>query len=414
MIINRRNFLQSLGAGGVALMASPSNTKAADPYEGPLLMTINALGGWDVSNFCDPKGNYMNQRYDTSEIETAGAMRYAPLDDNAAFFERFHSQMTLINGIDMRTAGHTEAARHMWSGDQADNNTPSLAALFAAYHVQGSDAPTPYISYGGFSRTGDLVSLTRLGNPLTLASIGVHERERGIPNQGRYVDDFVLEEVYRARQLRHEAAAADELPRFRDQRAKLFGNQITTPLLRRYQEYLPDATNTLSGWQSQVATSLACLKSGVGAAASVYVSDFDTHSDHEARHGPKLQELLETITFAIDRADELDLLDRLTFVITSEFSRTPEYGLNGGKDHWPNNSMLLMGPGIEGNRVFGATDDGLMPRNINLETLELDDGGERLYPGHIHAALREHLGLAEYGRDTGFDLSMPSIPLFES
>lgn len=413
MNINRRNFLQSLGAGGVTLMASPSSSNAADPYEGPLLMTINALGGWDVSNFCDPKGGAMNLRYDAGDIGTAGAMRYAPLDDNAAFFDRFHSQMTLINGIDMRTAGHTEAARYLWSGAQADNNTPCLAALFAAYHVQDSDVPAPYISYGGFSRTGDLVSLTRLGDTLTLSSVGVHERERGIPTESRYVDDFVLEEVYRARQQRHDAAQATELPRFRRQRAQLFGNQINTPLLRRYQDYLPEVDNALTGWQSSAAISLACLKAGVGAAASVYVSDFDTHSDHEALHGPKFQQLLETITFAVDRAQELGILDRLTFIISSEFSRTPEYGLNGGKDHWPNNSMLLMGPGIEGNRVIGATDAGLVPRNLNLETLEVDDAGERLYPGHIHAALREHLGLAEFGRDTGFDLSVPSIPLFD-
>lgn len=412
MNMDRRTFLRALGAGGVALAASPSLTHAAEPYDGPLLLTINALGGWDVSNFCDPKGTAMNQRYDTGDIESAGAMNYAPLDDNAAFFERFHEDMLLLNGIDMKTAGHTEAARHVWSGVQADNNTPSLAALFAAHHVMGSDAPTPFISYGGFSRTGDLVPLTRLGNPLTLASIGLHERERGIPNQGRYVDDFALEEIYAARQARHDAAPTGELPRFRAQRATLFGNQLTVPLLRRYQEYMPDVNNTLDVWQSQIATSLACLKAGVGASASVYVSDFDTHSNHEELHGPKLMELLAAITFAIDRAGELDLLERMTIVITSEFSRTPEYGLNGGKDHWPNNSMLLMGPGITGNRVIGATDEGLVPRNLNLETLELDDAGERLLPGHVHAALREHLGLSEFGRDTGFDLSLPSVPLF--
>lgn len=412
--MDRRNFLRVLGAGGVALAAAPSSSRAADPYEGPLLLTVNALGGWDVSNFCDPKGTAMNQRYETGDIESAGAIHYAPLDDNAAFFERFHEDLLLINGIDMKTAGHTEAARHMWSGVQADDNTPSLAALFAAHHVMGSDAPTPFISYGGFARTGDLVPLTRLGNPLTLDSIGLHEHERGIANQARYVDDFALEEIYAARQARHDAAPANELPRFEAQRATLFGNQITVPLLRRYQEYLPEVNNTLDVWQAQIATSLACLKAGVGASASVYVSDFDTHSDHEARHGPKLMELLSAITFAIDRAAELELTDRLTIVITSEFSRTPEYGLNGGKDHWPNNSMLLMGPGITGNRVIGATDQGLMPRNLDLATLEFDDDGERLLPGHIHASLREHLGLADFGDDAGFGLSLPAVPLFEA
>lgn len=70
-----------------------------------------------------------------------------------------------------------------------------------------------------------------------------------------------------------------------------------------------------------------------------------------------------------------------------------------------------MGPGIEGNRVIGATDDDLVPRNLDLQTLSPDDDA-RLLPGHIHAALREHLGLADFGRDVGFDLSLPPVPLF--
>ncbi len=412
MMMNRRNFLGSLGAGGLALMLSPSETTAAEPYEGPLLVTINAIGGWDITNFCDPKGNWMNERYNTGDILTAGGIPFAPLDTNEAFFTRFHSDMLLINGIDMRTAGHAEGARHMWSGELNDNNTPSLAALFAAKHVQEADAPAPFVSYGGFSRTGDLVPLTRLGSPLTLASIGRHERERGIPTASRYVDDFVLEEVFAARAKRHEAAPADELPRLRAQRSLLYGHQLTTPLLRRYQEHLPEANHTLPVHQAQAAISLACLKAGVGASASLFVSDFDTHSNHEELHAIKLQELLEAITYTVERAAELDLLDRLTIVVSSEFSRTPEYNGNAGKDHWPCNSMIVMGPGITGNRVVGGTDDALMPKNVNLDTLALDDDGDRLYPGHVHTALREHLGLGEFGVETGFDLRMRTVPLF--
>jgi hypothetical protein len=320
--------------------------------------------------------------------------------------------MLLINGIDPQTGGHGEAARHMWSGVQADNNTPSIAALFAARHMPGYDVPTPFISTGGFSRTGDLLSLTRLANTQTLESIAVHEHERGITNQARYVEDFALEEIYAARSERHALTRPDQLPRFRAQRAALLREQENTPLLRRYREYLPGSLNTSNPWVAQTSTALACMRAGITASASVYVSDFDTHSDHENLHAVKLQELLETITFAIDRADELGLLDRMTVIISSEFSRTPEYGTNGGKDHWPTNSMFLMGPGIVGNRVIGATDDGLVPRNLNLDTLQVDDAGERLYPGHIHAALREHLDLTDFATQAGFDLRMRSVPLF--
>jgi hypothetical protein len=409
--MQRRSFLKSLGIGGLGLTLLPSSGRA-EPYEGPLLMTINALGGWDISNFCDPKGNWMNERYDTGDIRTAGNLAYAPIDANGAFFDRFHRDMLLINGIDMRTAGHVEAARHAWSGDLADNGTPALAALFAAHYAGGQGVPTPYISSGGFSRTGNLVPLTRLGDPATLQSIGNYELERGIPGQAGYVHDFALEEVFEARRRRHELARPHELPRYQSQRSKLFATQLTAPLLRRYREFLPEVGGTGTAWISQAATGLAAMRAGIGASVAVYVSDFDTHSDHENRHQEKLVELIDTITFAMNRAEELGLRDRLTIVVTSEFSRTPEYGMNGGKDHWPVNSMIVMGPGVEGNRVIGATDDGLLPRNIDLETLEFDDSGEHMMPGHVHAALREHLGLTEFARDAGFDLRIAPPPIF--
>ncbi|MEM9188018.1 MAG: DUF1501 domain-containing protein [Myxococcota bacterium] len=416
--MKRRNFLKGLGAGAVAVAAPWGAVQAADDaYEGPLLITVNALGGWDVTNFIDPKGNHLNRRYDVGDVETAGRIAYAPLDSNGAFLQRHHGEMLVINGIDMATGGHVEGARHAWSGDLADNGTPSLAALFAAAKTRELNLPAPFISYGGFSRTGDLVPLTRLANPAVLQSIGNPATERGFPGSARYVDDFVVEEIYRARRARHERQLALEtLPRFKAQRSTLFAAQLSAPALRRYQDFLPteDETRGFSNWQTSAVVTLAAMKAGIAASASVYVSDFDTHSDHENRHQVKLEELLAAITTLIDRADQLDLLDRLTLVISSEFSRTPEYNGSGGKDHWPVNSMILMGPGIDGNRVVGSTDDAHLPRSLDLDTLEPNDGGERLRPAHLHSTLREHLGIAEFGVASGFDLRTRTLPLLRS
>ncbi len=411
--MNRRRFLSALGASGLAAAFLPSALRAQDAYEGPLLLTIDALGGWDVTNFCDPKGGEINRAYNTGDIGTVGPFQYAPLYKNAEFFQQLQSELLLINGIDMRTAGHFEARRYMWSGNQADNGSPCLAALFAARHLDGLNVPAAFTSTGGFSRTGGLVPLTRLGNPTILSSIVLHERERGIENQGRYVEDFALDAIREAAAGRHMDAPTNELPRFRQQRSSLFAAQSSSQLLRRYRDYYPETTGEESTWQGQAANALATFKAGISASARIVISDFDTHARHE-EVSPRLMEgLTETVRYAYNLAADLDLLDRLTIVVSSEFSRTPEYGTNGGKDHWPTNSMLLIGPGIEGNRVIGATDDGHRPYNVNLETLALDEGGSRLYPGHIMASLHAHLGLSDFARDVGFGLRSPSIPLFE-
>ncbi|MFT5358441.1 MAG: hypothetical protein ACI9KE_005679 [Polyangiales bacterium] len=410
--MDRRKFLKVLGAGGLAATLLPSSVRA-EPYEGPLLLTINALGGWDVTNLCDPKGGAINQAYETGDIGTAGRINYAPIYKNREFFDRFHSEMTLINGIDMRTAGHFEAARFMWSGNQADNGSPSLAALFAARHLEGFNVPAAFTSTGGFSRTANLVPLTRLANPGMLPSIVHSEHERGITNQSRYAEDFALDAIRDTLDARHAAASANELPRFRSQRSELHAAQASTDLLKRYAEFYPETNGEETTWQSQAATALAAMKAGLGASASILVSDFDTHARHEERTAVLMPGLTDTITYAYDLAGELGILDRLTIVVSSEFSRTPEYGMNGGKDHWPTNSMMLFGPGIGGGRVFGETDEGHRPRTVNLDTLELDDAGERIYPGYIMRALQEHLDIRDFAVDKGFDLRVRSIPLFD-
>ena len=58
--------------------------------------------------------------------------------------------------------------------------------------------------------------------------------------------------------------------------------------------------------------------------------------------------------------------------------------------------MMLMGRGIRGGRVIGATDENQLPRTIDPNTLALDDSGVRITPGHIHAAIRRLGGIEDH------------------
>ena len=93
--LNRRQLLRAAVVGGSAaagLLSSRVWSNAAhQPYEGPLLVTLQLNGGVDVTQLCDPKVNVkgepkINHWADTADPGQAGNLRYAPVANNAAFF----------------------------------------------------------------------------------------------------------------------------------------------------------------------------------------------------------------------------------------------------------------------------------------------------------------------------------------
>jgi len=113
-------------------------------------------------------------------------------------------------------------------------------------------------------------------------------------------------------------------------------------------------------------------------------------------HEPLFAHINESLDLLWTMADERNLADRLTVVIGSDFSRTPWYNSDQGKDHWPIGSVIVMERNASWtNRVVGGTDEMQNAYQYNPVTLERDDtSGTIIYPMHVHKALRAHLGLA--------------------
>lgn len=90
---------------------------------------------------------------------------------------------------------------------------------------------------------------------------------------------------------------------------------------------------------------------------SVSFSDFDTHS----KNFPRMRQLMPIVDFALhalitDLADR-GMLDDVVIVVWGEFGRTPRVNKSGGRDHWPEvGPAMLVGGGIRGGQVIGATD----------------------------------------------------------
>ncbi len=112
-----------------------------------------------------------------------------------------------------------------------------------------------------------------------------------------------------------------------------------------------------------------------------------------------------------DEAERQNMADRVVVLIGSDFGRTPYYNANRGKDHWSITSFMLMGAGIPGNTVIGASDEGHNPLTVNPETLELDEAGVRITPAHIHQQIRKLAGVDESIIAQQFPLRVEDMPI---
>ncbi len=111
----------------------------------------------------------------------------------------------------------------------------------------------------------------------------------------------------------------------------------------------------------------------------------------------------------VEEAERKGVADKLVVVVGSDFGRTPGYNSNNGKDHWSVTSLMLMAPGIEGNRVIGSSDERHVGHSIDPETLASKEDGIRLTPGSIHHALRTYLGIAEHPVVAPFRIDEPNV-----
>jgi len=125
-----------------------------------------------------------------------------------------------------------------------------------------------------------------------------------------------------------------------------------------------------------------------------------------------IPEFLEGIGYALHRAEELNIREKIVVIAQSEMGRTPDYNKGNGKDHWSIGSIMFLGPGIEGNRVVGATDEQQFALPLDPKTLNtVGDNGIRVRPEHIHQSLRQFAGISDHEYSQQFPLGVKTSEL---
>jgi hypothetical protein len=136
----------------------------------------------------------------------------------------------------------------------------------------------------------------------------------------------------------------------------------------------------------------------------VAMGDWDTHSDHVARHRTLLEALDGPYAALVADLADRRLLDETVVVCMGEFGRTPAVNGSGGRDHYTKCwSAALGGGGVAGGRVVGRTDG----REIQERPVTVPDFFATLYrafgisPQKEYRAAGRPLKLVEGGTPVG-------------
>jgi hypothetical protein len=414
----RRDFLKACAAVGLGL-AVPFRSRDAraaekkdEPYAGPYYIVFNASGGWDTTYLMDPKGvNGINRLYKEGDILSKGTHKYAPIKQHAKggmcnedFYAEFGDELLTFNGLDYSVNNHSPGARYMATGKLDSLAYPTFAALVAA--CKGPDCPLAFLTFGNYSATGNLVAMSRVPYLPSLRKIANADAIDG-NERSPYHDKFALDRIEEALREENAAQAADpRLPRAERAENMLYAAQVNSKALERVTKYIPkDIPKERLGQQAEIA--LASFKAGVCVSANLTISQFDSHANNDPDQMKLIPEFLAGIAYTVRRAGELKIREQLVVIVQSEMGRTPNYNQGNGKDHWSIGSVMFLGKGIKGNRVFGATDEKQFAVPIDPATLKLDkDKGIRVRPEHVHEALRELAGIADHPASKKFPLGV--------
>ena len=405
MAMDRRDFLKLCSVAGLGVVSSglPFGARRAKAA-GPPRFFVNFYldGGCDFTLLCDPKGwttappnpTGVNRTYGPDDIQTAGNIRYAPGPENAAFFSQYFQNLIVVNGINGKTNAHDVGARAAAAGDMKEG-FPALAAAIAG--VNAATEPMAFVSNGGYSETAGLVGASGFGNLNVLLEVIFPNaiNANDYQNSTLYHQPATIEAIGAARQARLERLmAAQRLPRIRQAQNLLYTSRAETGSLGQILQYLPDPlSNVALERQAQVA--LAAYKAGLSAAATMGRGGYDTHANHDNVHVPNLASAVSGMSYLFQRAEELGVADELVVLVSSDFSRTPDYNSGNGKDHWPVTSTMIWGTDFQGNRVVGATDEQLDYLRVDPTTLAPSPSGVDVLHAHVHQGLRQYFGVAD-------------------
>lgn len=389
-------------------------------------------GGWDILLGLDPRDplqfNASNMRvtgiqpgYELLE-SSDGALVVTPqmtLGPHIGDLANHVDKLAVIRGISMDTLTHQVGRNYFLTGKvpsglQARGSSastwlasrlgephaiPNLAVQVAAYN----DGLPNYASALKVNSVPDLVRALKPNEPLLNADVENFIRE------GHRLRASCPDALRSNLWVQAEDARLKAIDMMNSQLDALFDFQKRNdPAMAEIRDHYGIAANGESALQTpeaQAAMAAQAIKSGISRCVSIQItSGLDTHREEWATvQGPGQEtgfnlvaRLIEDLSATPYGDTGASYLDHTTIMGFSEFSRTALLNQDGGRDHSLTNACFVLGAGIKGGTVVGASSDlGLAPQPVNLETGLVDPGGEIIRPEHVLQTLFRHAGLGD-------------------
>jgi len=420
--MQRRSFLQLLGVGSATLAARPLFAATAQAGSDEFFIFVHASGGWDVTLWSDPRNEKkgivepastentdiipltrwrstkLEGDFDTFEILTAGNMRFGP---GIGDLYDLHDRLTIVNGLAMNTVSHPDGTSFSCTGR----------------HLAGGRSPAASIDVALTNELGVQQLLPDVAIGFPAAYVGEHLDRRAIPlrvaNAGTIAKSLARSDVYlkdedraditalltdEAHQLAGRSVYPETFERLASQAQALphlLGNELKTAftpqaLQAAYPGLDYKAKNTGAGALG-AAFAIEAMKRNLVRCVGFSLGGLDTHNQNYKQHAHTQQEIFGTIASLVKLLDATPhptrrsskLSEHTHILVFSDFCRTPQINLSGGRDHYPNNSALVISPRFVSGRTFGKTDfEQVLPADAGLD---FSDGARPIAPPDLLA-----------------------------
>ena len=138
------------------------------------------------------------------------------------------------------------------------------------------------------------------------------------------------------------------------------------------------------------AFALECLSRNIARCVSFAYGSFDTHFTNYRNQALLQQNLFDLLAIMLDYLDQIPhptksadkLSDHTHILVVSDFCRTPNINAAQGRDHYPNNSSLIISPKFKGNMSFGSSDPEQL---LSLPAKTFSDGQRPVSPADVLA-----------------------------
>lgn len=431
---DRRGFLKLFGAGALGVLAGSPLTRAiaAEPAttSDDFFVFLHCAGGWDVTLFSDPRTEATSiiDPPSTAFVDTAALRLWqdATLDANAATFTPivrgnlrfgpaigglvdFADRLTIVNGVAMNTVSHPDGTYYASTGRHLSGGRPvASSADVCLADALGTTQLFPSVSFRYPSAyVGSAHDPRAL--PLRVDAVGTIARSLArantttSPADRDAVNVLLSQEALALRSVSHGTTAVNGYAVQVDTLRKMFGGSLG-PLFDVTALKAANFQATTYGGRFQGASAVnfsfavEAMKRNVIRSIALTCGGFDTHGTNYRTHAQNLQETFDLVASflrAVDQAPHptrqgAKLSDHVHVLVTSDFCRTPGINATGGRDHYPNNTALIVSPKFRAGAAFGSTrPSDLLPDNAGTFT----DGVRPIGPPDVLATLLHAAGV---------------------